>query len=168
MKISQLIRHNHFVISISSCCLLLSFLATHSTNYAATINTNTNNTNTHQSFTQAFNNSKALVVSKPGQTFEIKVPANPTTGFSWFLKSYDHDLLDVINQRYDAPKTNMIGAPGKDIWTFKAKPMFFTAPQITVIELYNARPFDIRKGQVLKLALVSQPSAPNLVKNNLK
>lgn len=150
MKLSRLLRYSSLI-----SCLLFSSSAL----YAANSNSSTDQEN-------RFNNSKALVISKPGHTFEIKVPANPTTGYLWFLKSYDHTLIEAIKHRYDAPKTNMVGSPGKDVWTFKAKAAFFTVPQITVIEFYSARPFDIRKGRILKLALVSQPPQLKIVKNN--
>ncbi|WP_235603146.1 protease inhibitor I42 family protein [Piscirickettsia litoralis] len=119
MKFTKFIRDSRL---ISASCL---FLGAISLNYAATANTNTN-----QQQSMRFNNSKALVISKPGHTFEIKVPANPTTGYLWFLKSYNHNLIEAVKHRYDAPKTNMVGSPGKDVWTFKAKPAFLRSHKL--------------------------------------
>lgn len=51
--------------------------------------------------------------------FEVTLPANPTTGYQWSLKTYDKGLLNFVEGRYRGPKTRRIGAGGQMVFTFK-------------------------------------------------
>jgi len=48
--------------------------------------------------------------------------SNPTTGFQWELtRITDQTVLEKIDNKYMAPEVlNIDGAPGKEVWTFKA------------------------------------------------
>ncbi len=68
--------------------------------------------------------------SYSGQQVEIAVSgsltvtldSNASTGFQWVLVSIgDETVLEKTANTYEAPEdTGMVGAPGKEIWTFKA------------------------------------------------
>lgn len=80
-----------------------------------------------------------LTQSQP--TFIIKLNSNPTTGYSWALRSYDKNLLTPINHLYQAPQnTKLIGAPGYELWTFKLKPT--ASAQSTTVEFVYRRPWE--------------------------
>ena len=59
-----------------------------------------------------------------GETFEVKLCSNPTTGFQWsekaqisnaaILKQEDHKFIGAENEPPPPP-----GTPGQEIWTFK-------------------------------------------------
>jgi inhibitor of cysteine peptidase len=51
--------------------------------------------------------------------FQVKLPANPTTGFQWSIKKYDHNILELAGSLYIAPNTKLIGAGGEMVYTFK-------------------------------------------------
>lgn len=65
-----------------------------------------------------------------GKEFNIELNSNITTGYAWRLaEPIDENMLKLINRQYvnlDYPKpedTNeeeLLGRPGKEIWTFKA------------------------------------------------
>ena len=64
-----------------------------------------------------------------GNEFEIEVNdkiraklcANPTTGFTWICKMDDEDgVMKLESQEYVEPDTELVGASGTDVWTFKA------------------------------------------------
>jgi inhibitor of cysteine peptidase len=56
-----------------------------------------------------------------GQIFSIELASNPSTGYSWQLgKPLNTAVLQLVNNIFDQAQTNMIGAGGKEIWTFKA------------------------------------------------
>jgi inhibitor of cysteine peptidase len=64
-----------------------------------------------------------------GNEFEIEVNdkiraklcANPTTGFTWICKMDDENgVIKLESQEYVAPDTELVGASGTDVWTFKA------------------------------------------------
>jgi inhibitor of cysteine peptidase len=58
---------------------------------------------------------------KVGGTFSIVLDANPSTGYQWRLaQSADGGSLKLVNSKYIAPITELMGAGGKEIWSFKA------------------------------------------------
>lgn len=54
-----------------------------------------------------------------GDTFQVKLAANPTTGYQWSLKHYDKKRFKIVSSEYIAPKTQLIGAGGQMVYTFK-------------------------------------------------
>src|SRR5690349_6447782 len=80
--------------------------------------------------------------------FTIKLPSNPTTGYSWFLTNYDNDLVQLVHHQFVAPKQSaksLVGAPGEEVWIFRAKPEAFIGPQQTTIRFVYARPWAKQK-----------------------
>jgi inhibitor of cysteine peptidase len=56
-----------------------------------------------------------------GQEFKISLQSNPTTGYRWqFAKAPDEKILKLLREDYEHPNSNLAGAGGKQIWTFKA------------------------------------------------
>lgn len=100
---------------------------------------------------------ETIIVTKTEGEFRLKVASNPTTGYQWFMKSYDERLLMPIKEEYQAPKVDRVGAGGYDVWTFKVKPAAFFVPQVTKIELVYARPNEIKDADTTTFYLVSAP-----------
>jgi inhibitor of cysteine peptidase len=47
--------------------------------------------------------------------------SNATTGYSWELKGIsDTAVLEKTDNKYEAPTSGLMGAGGKEVWTFKA------------------------------------------------
>lgn len=82
-----------------------------------------------------------IMVSAAQPTFSLKLKANPTTGYVWFLRDYDASLVTPVSHQYEKPDTKLIGAPGYDIWTFKMKPAAFIVPRQTTLRMIYTRPF---------------------------
>ena len=56
-----------------------------------------------------------------GKSFTITLASNPTTGYQWQLaRQMDTGMVELIESRYIAPKTDLAGAPGREEWYFKA------------------------------------------------
>ena len=58
-----------------------------------------------------------------GGSLMVTLESNPaSTGFQWELKEIsDGTVLQQVGQKYEAPEgAGVVGAPGKEIWTFKA------------------------------------------------
>lgn len=55
-------------------------------------------------------------------TLTVTLESNATTGFQWELASIsDQAVLEKQSNTFEAPEdTGMVGAPGKEVWTFKA------------------------------------------------
>lgn len=87
----------------------------------------------------------AVFPEKPGQvnamvnkTFIIKLISNPTTGYGWQLQEpLDKQMLKLVRSDFQRPRSNLVGAPGKEIWTFKA-----LKPGKTTIRMKYVRPWE--------------------------
>jgi len=60
-----------------------------------------------------------------GETFEVKLCSNPTTGFQWSEKAQISDtaVLDQEDHKFIGPESEPPpppGTPGQEVWTFKA------------------------------------------------
>jgi inhibitor of cysteine peptidase len=56
-----------------------------------------------------------------GGSFTITLDSNATTGYSWELKGIsDTTVLEKTDNKYVAPTSGLMGAGGKEVWTFKA------------------------------------------------
>jgi len=82
------------------------------------------------------------VITAEQPEFIIKLKSNPTTGYTWFLRGYNNDLLQPISHSFQAPDSTMVGAPGFELWTFKVKATAFVVPQQTSIRLAYSRPWE--------------------------
>lgn len=85
---------------------------------------------------------QTVVVKKGERTFDITLKSNRTTGYSWRVADYDPDLIKPIRERYIAPTSEIVGAPGQSEWTFKLSATAFSVPHITRVVLYYMRPWD--------------------------
>jgi len=65
--------------------------------------------------------SKAIEVAS-GDSIVVTLWSNKTTGFSWSESATisDPGVLQQTNHEYVAPETGLMGAAGKEVWTFKA------------------------------------------------
>lgn len=66
-------------------------------------------------------NGKKVEIAVAG-ALTVTLESNPTTGFQWELASIsDQAVLEKQSNTFEAPEdTGMVGAPGKEVWTFKA------------------------------------------------
>lgn len=62
-----------------------------------------------------------IVIPYGQQQFTLALKANPTTGFTWVLKAYDHRQLQLLSQHYQAFNPQRIGASGVEFFHFQLK-----------------------------------------------
>jgi inhibitor of cysteine peptidase len=56
-----------------------------------------------------------------GEEFTITLDSNPTTGYTWKMSTRpDESILGLTGDYFEAPQTDMVGAPGKHNFRFKA------------------------------------------------
>lgn len=84
----------------------------------------------------AKNASQPITVTAKNPVFTLQLPSNPTTGYSWQLQKYNANLITPINHGFQKARTNLMGAPGVELWTFKAKPAFFIKGKTTIHMIY--------------------------------
>jgi hypothetical protein len=87
-------------------------------------------------FAQIEKQAKTIQVRKNNSIFSITLDANPTTGYTWFLKSYDQLFIKPLGKKYKmkAGAEEMPGAGGKEVWTFQLKPKAFLVPRVLHIK----------------------------------
>ena len=98
---------------------------------------------------------KPIVVKRSNTVFTIVLSSNPTTGYSWFLKNYDADLIKPLSRKYYPPQTKLIGAGGYEKWVFAVKEKGFIVPQTTNITLIYTRPWELQGAQVTNFKVVT-------------
>lgn len=91
-------------------------------------------------------NQLTISVSKQQPVFILKLKSNPSTGYSWFLREYNGQLIDPIGHTFQQGNKTLIGSPGYELWTFKVKPAAFIVPQQTIIRMVYARPWQSTDG----------------------
>jgi predicted secreted protein len=101
-----------------------------------------------------------ITVTPTNPQFTIKLISNATTGYSWYLREYDHSLIMPIKHEYKAPTSQLIGAPGVEYWTFRVKPEGFIMPQQTTLPFVYVRPWEVT-GDV-KLVVFRVTTQPRL------
>lgn len=61
------------------------------------------------------------ILATARENFVITLNSNMTTGYHWELaKPLDKNRLELVGSKYIEPSTKLIGAGGKEVWTFKA------------------------------------------------
>ena len=80
-------------------------------------------------------------VTEAHSIFTIKLKSNPTTGYSWFLRDYNPNLIEPIKHNFVKSDSTLMGAPGYEVWVFRAKPQAFIIPQQTTIRMVYTRPW---------------------------
>lgn len=73
-----------------------------------------------------------------GDTLALRLPANPTTGFSWTIaKNDDAKLKSAGKPEFEPPDKKVVGAGGTQIFRFTAE-----AAGEFELELHYKRPFE--------------------------
>lgn len=63
-------------------------------------------------------NNNSTVTVKGGETFNISLAENPTTGYSWNVSVTSG--LSIVNDTYLPSNTSLVGAGGLRVWQLKA------------------------------------------------
>ena len=62
-----------------------------------------------------------LITATAGETFDIVLPSNPSTGYHWnIIPELDANLIEFVGQDYLAEQPVKPGSGGVDVWTFRA------------------------------------------------
>jgi inhibitor of cysteine peptidase len=65
-------------------------------------------------------NAGQTIEMKNGDTLVVSLGGNITTGFNWIPAPQDPVLLEQVGEAEVTPESDLIGAPGKIVLTFKA------------------------------------------------
>ena len=64
---------------------------------------------------------KQVEIWANGGLLTVTLESNQTTGYSWELKEIsDPSVLQKTDSKYETPTSGLVGAGGKEVWTYKA------------------------------------------------
>jgi inhibitor of cysteine peptidase len=102
-------------------------------------NTDSASAKTNHSYNKQNSN---ISVDSSHPEFVIKLKSNPSTGYSWYLREYDANLVVPTKHSFSkSSQPGLVGAPGYESWIFEVKPAGFIVPQQTLIRFVYARPW---------------------------
>lgn len=101
----------------------------------------------------------SINVDEHKPVFTVQLPANPTTGYQWKVKSYDKNLFRLIRQNYVIPRTKRIGAGSLMRYIFMRNPGKDYPNSTTMVFTY-ARAWEPNNG-VDKTVIVNFTTVPN-------
>lgn len=62
-----------------------------------------------------------LLTVQAGETFELVVPSNSSTGYRWnIVPVLDETIVQFVEQDYIAEQPGIPGSGGVEVWTFRA------------------------------------------------
>lgn len=82
---------------------------------------------------------KAITLQQ-GAILTLKLPANPTTGYSWSMRALPKGIVSQEKEsRYESGQTNghCVGTGGMEIWKFRGE-----KPGVTKLVFSYARPWE--------------------------
>jgi predicted secreted protein len=78
------------------------------------------------------------VLLNSGDRFEIRLESNATTGYEWVVTEAGlPDIVELVGDRYEAPDTDLVGAPGTQVFVVEA-----IRQGADVLRLEYVRPFE--------------------------
>jgi inhibitor of cysteine peptidase len=80
----------------------------------------------------------AQVALHCGESFEVRLPENPTTGYQWRLSEVDVAKLEVIRDEFHAPTSPATGASGQHVWVFLAQASGASVLRITYLRRWQS------------------------------
>jgi len=100
------------------------------------------------------------ITVKPGKQFHITLESNPTTGYQWRMAQPRLEpCVVLVTNQFVRPKARLTGAPGREIWSFKA-----VQPGTTTIELEYVRSWEKGVAPVRKTNVVVRVEPARAVK----
>lgn len=78
-----------------------------------------------------------IVQTSVNEEFEVTLDSNPSTGYQWQVRNIDATIAELVNDEYIPPESGLVGAPGKQVFTFEA-----LKEGKTTIELEYVRPWE--------------------------
>ncbi len=115
-----------------------------------------------QTETQISHPDQGIVVKQAQPFFSIRVAANPTTGYQWFIKE-NSDELQTLGNEYHPPKAQRMGAGGYTSFHFKVDKSAFTVPRVLKVTLTYQRPWEKQMnkdtGETVTFTILTQPTS---------
>lgn len=99
---------------------------------------------------------KPIIVGKQANYFTIHLNSNPSTGYSWRVKSYDANVVVPIKQTFSHPKVPMPGAGGIESFSFRVNHNAFKVEGLTQVTFVYIRPWNLQVAKSVTFTIVSE------------
>ena len=99
------------------------------------------------------------VVARPqAPVVNVRLAANPSTGYQWILVKYDANLMEAPSSQYFPSHPGVPGASGYTEWRFPIKATAFAVPKKTTVMLEYKRPWEKSavKQQVIEINILNR------------
>lgn len=101
---------------------------------------------------------KPIVISGNQATVNILLPAQPSTGYQWFLSEYDDKSLRVQSYRHIPNDSKRVGSIGQDEFKVVVHNRFKNAPQKQTLTFEYIRPWSPDENPLTKtVTILSMP-----------
>src|SRR5690349_3321822 len=87
---------------------------------------------------KTFTGSDSVITVSKGESFNITLTSNPSTGYSWHISSIDNDMIKNAGKEYKGSEDHKMGSAGEETWHFEA-----LQKGETRLILFYSRSFDI-------------------------
>ena len=67
------------------------------------------------------NDNGSVIEVHPGESLQISLAENATTGYRWEINRYDEDHFEALSSDSSYPNSGVVGSGGRAIFTFQAK-----------------------------------------------
>lgn len=114
--------------------------------------------NVDQKTSALTSSNRPIVVYASSPTFSIRLAANVSTGYQWFLMDYNPRLVKLIGQQYLTGQTKLTGTPGTSVFKFQLEPVAFKSPQTTRITLEYRRSWEPKAVEQKVFSVMPKPS----------
>ena len=98
---------------------------------------------------------KAIIVNSNNRNFEITMQVNRTTGYDWYLTSYDNHFIMPLKREYRIINKKLIGSPGVEVWYFSLSKLAFIVPSNYNLVFTSMRPWDLSTQTKQRYVVVS-------------
>jgi inhibitor of cysteine peptidase len=114
------VKKTTLVIMIVLMAFVTSFAATNTDSESYDFSYTVNDA---QKVEKTYESSDVVIVDLvPGDQLVLNIPANATTGYQWVLKDdFEAKFIQLVSTEYKAPDSELMGAGGTSVWTFKAQ-----------------------------------------------
>ncbi len=106
------------------------------------------------------NTNKPIIIDDNQWTVTIKLPSNATTGYQWYLKSYNANLIRPKSYRYiTSNDSKKIGQGGIAEFKLTVLKRFKSSPQLTEVSFIYAKPWNLEEQTKEKTVTLLSTSA---------
>jgi inhibitor of cysteine peptidase len=100
-----------------------------------------------------------LVKRSQRKKVTVTLVENPSTGYRWYLARYPEQWLKPTGHKYIPTKSQLVGAPGKVVWTFEIKKSAFHVPRALSLAFVSLRGFQTDTASLRTVMLLTTNDA---------